>query len=72
MVSSYKYWVSAFLMGAAVYGTQFLLTPCIANTFLLITEGGILYFLLVILMKDELMLELVKALANKISLKKRK
>ena len=61
-----KYLISGILMFVVVYYTQLYLQPSILNTFLLVCEGCIVYFLGLLLLKDVFFIEETKKIISKV------
>jgi O-antigen/teichoic acid export membrane protein len=55
ILQSWKEICSGMIMFIVVYLTQIVMTPSMLHTVLLICEGGIVYFLLLVILKDELL-----------------
>ena len=56
LFTSWKYFLASILMFASVFSTQFLLEPTIINTILLVMEGLIVYFTILFLLRDSLLI----------------
>lgn len=55
LFSSFKYVLSGLVMFGAVYFTSLYLDSSILNSFLLVLEGGAIYFLMLLLLRDEVL-----------------
>ena len=62
----WKYVISAILMFAAVFVTQLYLPSSILNTIILVFEGIIIYICLILLLRDEFFLTILKSIERKI------
>lgn len=69
LFSSFKYVLSGLVMFGAVYITSLYLDSGILNSFLLIFEGGTIYFLMLLLLRDEVLYFYLTLILKKIKRK---
>lgn len=68
---SIKYLIAGGIMFAAVYFTQTVLKPTILFTFLLVLEGAVIYFVILLCLKDKYVLNVIKKLFGRFKRKKK-
>lgn len=64
LLSSWKYLVSGALMFCLVFFTQLFMAPTLINTALLVCEGAAVYFSLLLLFRDKIVLNFTRKIIN--------
>jgi O-antigen/teichoic acid export membrane protein len=73
MVSAtWKYWLAGAIMFGAVYGISYFLETKIWNTLILIVVGAVIYFLVLLLFRDCVLLEILQKFRVVLSRRKKK
>ncbi|MDE6356895.1 MAG: flippase [Clostridia bacterium] len=68
---SIKYLIAGVIMFVTVYFTQTVMKPTVLFTFLLILEGAVIYFVVLLCLKDKYVLNVIKKLSGRLKPKKK-
>ena len=70
--ASWKYFISGVVMLCAVLISSYFLEPKVINTLILIGGGSLLYFLILVLLRDKMLLNVLSGIKKKFSKKEQK